>query len=138
MGILIKGYASIYNFKDYQNDVIKPGAFVEEISLLMNKEKQILLLAHHNHSVPLGIIKTITEDNKGLYIEAIIDENNYNQEIYHQITNGLLNNLSVGIIPLDTYNEKSYRIIKKAQLIEISVVTIGANYKSIINKIETI
>ena len=134
MKIKISGYASYYNFKDYQNDVIKPGAFDDEINLFNQHKKKLLLLMHHNQQLPLATIDKIISDTQGLWIETIIDCEKEDPLIKF-IDNNLITDFSVGIIPLEYYHEKSMKIIKKAQLLEISLVTIGANRQcKIINK----
>ncbi len=127
MFMIIKGYASVYNIKDYHNDIIKSGAFCEEVLLFKNNNKNLLLLAHHNTLCPIGKITQLEEDSKGLYIEAIIDKNPYNEDIVYFLEKNFINDLSIGIIPLDYKNEKDHRVIKKAKLLEVSLVTIGAN-----------
>jgi phage head maturation protease len=44
--------------------------------------------------------------------------------------------MSIGIIPRDSYTSKGNRYIKAATLIEISVVTIGANPQAQILSVE--
>ena len=125
--IKISGYASLYNVQDYHNDVIKPGAFEDEVQLFHQKQKKIRLFVNHNIHCPVAKIIKLHNDSKGLYMEALIETNQYNEDLIYQLKNDLINDLSVGIIPLKFHNEKNLRIITKAQLLEISLVTIGAN-----------
>jgi HK97 family phage prohead protease len=125
--IKIAGYASLYNIQDYHNDVIKHGAFEDDIELFKKNQKKIRLFVNHNIQCPIAKVIQLTSDHKGLYMEATIDANEYNQDLIYQLKQDLINDLSVGIIPIKFYNEKNVRIITKAQLLEISLVTIGAN-----------
>ena len=132
----IGGYASFYNIKDYHNDVIKPGAFDDSIYQFNNQQKKLRLLMHHDTHCPVAKIIKIENQGQGLYMEAVIEDNEYTKDLIYQLKNDLINDLSVGIIPLDFYNEKGTRIIKKAQLLEISLVTIGANPQAFVRIIE--
>ena len=134
--IKIAGYASLYNIQDYQNDVIKPGAFDDEVHLFHKNQKKLRLFVNHNIHCPIAKIIKLHTDGKGLYMEATIDSNSYNEDLIYQLKNDLINDLSVGIIPQKFHNEKSLRIITKAQLLEISLVTIGANPQARIDIIE--
>lgn len=136
--IKIVGYGSFYNIKDYHNDVIKKGAFLEDIIAFQHNKKKIRLLAHHNILNPIAKITKLEDRDNGLYIESVIEKNDNNVEIINDITNDLIGELSIGIIPLEYHYEKNLRIIKKAQLLEISVVTIGANPEAKILSVETI
>ena len=134
MKIKISGYASYYNIKDYQNDIIKPGAFDEDIHLFNHQNKKILLLLHHNQQLPVAKIEKIHGDKNGLWIETTINCGD-NPLLLKSIDQDLITDLSIGVIPLDYYHEKSVKIIKKVKLLEISLVTIGANsHCKIINK----
>lgn len=68
-GIYISGYASVYNIVDQQNDLIIKGAFASAIT----KNSKIKLLWQHDSLKPIGIIKSLAEDDHGLKIEAVIN-----------------------------------------------------------------
>ncbi len=126
---LIAGYASVFNNKDAQGDIILAGAFGQSIS---EKAKDIKFLWQHNPYKPIGIIKKVQQDYYGLYVEA---EFNAVIPIANQaialIKQGALNGLSIGFKANKTrYNDKGEREILSLTLFEISIVTFPANSKA--------
>lgn len=129
---LISGYASVYNVIDQHNDIIIKGAFV------YSTPTQVKLLWQHNHLTPIGIIKSLHEDNYGLKFTGIINANiRIGMETATLIQQGAIKDLSIGIIPNGHYyNKSNQRVITNADLIEISIVTFPANQYAQINYIE--
>ena len=125
---IIKGYASIFNNTDHHGDIIQPGAFKQSI-IKHDQNNNIKLLWQHNHNEPIGKIDFLKEDNIGLTIIATI----YNTlhkgcEVIELIKKGIVNGLSIGFKILDHhYDSDSNRIISKADLWEVSIVTFPAN-----------
>jgi HK97 family phage major capsid protein len=121
--VLIEGYATVFNIPDAHNDVIIKGTF-NKIS-----SNNIKLLWQHNSDMPIGIVNSLIEDDYGLKITATI--NNRIQcglEAIELISSGALDGLSIGFyIKLSQYNKLGERIIQKAELVEISIVTFPAN-----------
>jgi len=64
---IISGYASVFNIVDSQNDIVQKGAFED------TKPENIKLLWQHDTLKPIGIIKSLYEDDYGLKIQAEIN-----------------------------------------------------------------
>ena len=64
---IIHGYASVFNIVDSQNDIVQKGAFED------TKPENIKLLWQHDTLKPIGIIKSLYEDDYGLKIQAEIN-----------------------------------------------------------------
>ncbi len=64
---VISGYASVFNIIDSQNDIVQKGAFED------TKAENIKLLWQYDTQKPIGIIKSLYEDDYGLKIEAEIN-----------------------------------------------------------------
>ncbi len=130
---IISGYASVYDFADQQNDVISKGAF----AMALQNPSTVKLLWQHNQAAPIGVVRALVEDNYGLRIEADINNKiSKGIEAIELIKQGALNGLSVGFqIEESHYDNDGKRIISKANLIEISVVTFPANQKAQIYRI---
>ena len=61
------GYVAYYENKDRQGDIIKKGAFAEDIEKFYNKEKTISVFHEHNPYIVLSAEPIeIKETNKGL------------------------------------------------------------------------
>ncbi len=129
---IISGYASVFNYIDNQNDIVEQGAFSAV------KVENIKLLWQHDMSKPIGKIKSIYEDEYGLKIEAEINNNiEQGKEAAELIKQKAIAGLSVGFSIGDfAYNDSGVRLIKKANLIEISIVTFPANEKAGITEIK--
>jgi HK97 family phage major capsid protein len=126
----VLGYASVYNIADAHNDIIGKGA----INFATNDVK---FLWQHDYSKPIGVINSIIEDDYGLKIDATINNKiSVGKETIELLKQKAINGLSVGIHVLETkYNANQERIITKAELIEVSVVTFPANNQAKIHHI---
>lgn len=122
----IKGYASTGDM-DRAGDVILPTAWSDEG--LRNFKKNPVILFNHDYNQPIGRAKSITVDKNGLLLEAIISKS---CKQYELIKDGVLSTFSVGFMVRDAdYNEKTDGfIIKAAELLETSVVTIPCNQEA--------
>ncbi len=121
--MVIHGYASVFNVVDSQNDLIEKGAF-ENIS--PNNTK---LLWQHDSVKPIGVIKVMYEDSYGLRIEAEINNKTVcGKEASELVKQGAVDGLSIGFCIKDfKYNNQGIRLIKKIDLMEVSIVTFPSN-----------
>lgn len=141
-GTIIKGYASTTTVDRY-NDIVDPEAFRQSIKT--NYRKNPIVLFQHNPHRPIGKATMMSIDSKGLYIEAII----HDEEIEPKIKAGILKAFSIGYIPtklefededgnqLDPNMEDDRRriwldpsikrVIKELDLVENSIVSVPAN-----------
>jgi hypothetical protein len=134
-----EGYASVFNNKDLGNDVIRKGSFQKTIS--EKKPNQIKLLYQHKTDEPIGVIKSIEEDNKGLYIKGkLVLGTQRGRETYELMKEGALNSMSIGYrLQTDGYkydDKNKRRIIKEVDLMEISMVTFPMNPKANVTKVK--
>ncbi|QED23121.1 HK97 family phage prohead protease [Candidatus Deianiraea vastatrix] len=123
--MIFYGYASVFEIKDSQNDVVLQGAFNGVIKNIKN----IPLLWQHRQNKQIGNIMSLYQDNYGLYVKCFIDENNTNNKfICNKIKKGVLS-LSIGYQINSAYidNETNTRYLTKIDLIEVSIVSFGAN-----------
>ncbi len=130
---IITGYASVFDVIDQENEIISKNAF-------QFHKNDVKLLWQHDSSKPIGKIQTLEQNEFGLKIEAkIFDTVQLGKEAITLIKEGVLNNLSVGFKMLDYYyNQEGVKIISKAELLEVSVVTFPANKKAHIISIDKI
>ncbi len=130
--VLISGYASVYNTPDEHNDLIVKGAFSKIIP------QNIKLLWQHDSQKPIGIVNSLLEDDYGLRIDATINNNVVaGKDAIELISQGALDGLSVGFyVKLADYNNLGQRIISKADLVEVSIVTFPANHHAKISYIK--
>lgn len=118
------GYASVFDQVDQGRDAIAKGAFTA--SLKNRAPNAIRMLYQHDPDQPIGVWKTIREDDKGLYVEGQITRGVHrSEEVLELMRAGAIDGLSIGFktkrarVNLTT----KVRWILAADLWEISVVT---------------
>ena len=135
---LIEGYASTKDLDRY-SDIIEPSAFKKSLRPFV---KNGVILLHHFPALAAGVPVEASIDDKGLYIKARIGFGpQYVEDAWSLIEQKILKAFSVGFsIPKDgvemTDEEDpvtgwKIRIIKKLELLETSIVSIGANRPSL-------
>jgi len=123
--------------KDYIFDVIATTQDVDrdnEVILVdgwdsKNWEKNPVILANHSYTIESIIgkgIKFYTQDGKKR-LKGVFSKSNPLGELAMKLyKEGMLNTVSVGFIPRQR-NEQNYKIIEKAELLEVSFVAVPAN-----------
>lgn len=134
-----EGYASIFNNLDLGNDVIRKGAFEE--TLKNYKPRSIKLLYQHKTDEPIGVIDSLEEDNKGLYLKGrLLMGTQKGREVYEMLKAGALDSMSIGYrLKPDGYkydDKRKRRVIKSVDLMEVSLVTFPMNPKARVTKVK--
>lgn len=120
----IAGYASTDSV-DRDSDRILPTAWTR--GGLKNYENNPILLFNHDYNRPIGRVLEISTDRKGLKIKGIISKSA--GDVYNLVKEGILSTFSVGFLVKDADYDKSVDglIVKDAELLEVSVVSVPAN-----------
>jgi HK97 family phage prohead protease len=120
----ISGYASTDSI-DRASDRILPTAWTR--GGLRNYEINPILLFNHDYNRPIGKVVEITTDSRGLKIKGIISKSA--GDVYNLVKEGVLSTFSVGFLVKDADYDKSLDglIVKDAELLEVSVVSVPAN-----------
>lgn len=126
--LIIEGYANTVT-KDRAGDIIPSETWLKP-SALTNFMKNPIILAFHNHSMPIGKVLEVKVTELGLYVRAKISKGAGN--VYDLIKDGVLTTFSVGFMILDAnYEPKSDTYyITEVELTEISVVSVPCNQDS--------
>lgn len=121
----IEGYASTTSL-DRSSDVIQSTAW-NKSGGLRNFQQNPILLFNHNYDKPVGKVTEIITDAKGLKIKGIISKSA--GDVYNLVKEGVLSTFSVGFMIKDADYDKDVEglIIKDAELLEISVVSVPCN-----------
>ena len=129
------GYASVFNNVDAANDVVLPGAF-KHINFIKNKGVKLLL--NHNCNSQIGWIQNIKTDDKGLYVEGVVDHTMPNFSAAKNAIKKGFCGLSIGYYSKKTHANKIFnrRYLESVALDEISIVQNPANCKAVINFID--
>ncbi|WDU81336.1 HK97 family phage prohead protease [Lysinibacillus sp. G01H] len=130
--LVISGYALCWNeqacIHDDQGEFYEqflPGSFIDSIK----KRNQTVLYSHLSSldfaSAEAGQL-TLFEDEKGLSFRIELENSHENRLLYNLIKDGQLSHVSVGFKNAE-YKEtkrgsKKFRLIQRADLVEISIV----------------
>lgn len=127
--IIIEGYAST-NDKDRHGDVVPSGVWEKGLEDYL---KNPIILAYHNHTMPVGKMVEHKVDAKGLWIQARITD--AAGDVYKLIKKGILSAFSIGFRIKDAeYNQAAeVFLVKDLELHEISVVSVPANQNTLFN-----
>lgn len=133
----ISGYASVFGNKDLHGDIVAKGAFLESLQERM----PALLFGHDMKGLPIGLITKIAEDGHGLAFEAKMpkDDAFVRDRVMPQLRIGSLKGVSIGFKTReDDRTDPAARMIKKAALYEISLVTIPANPAAQVSQVKSL
>tara|TARA_R110002153_G_scaffold5020_3_gene23375 strand:- start:7972 stop:8646 length:675 start_codon:yes stop_codon:yes gene_type:complete len=121
---IVKGYGSYFNNKDSDGDIIRMGAYTKTIEENGNRVKY---LYQHNMMQPIGKMKELYEDEKGLVFVAEVPKTSLGQDVIELMKAGVITENSVGILPIVKEDKGQYRELREVKLFEISAVTMAAN-----------
>ena len=144
---LVKGYFASFNNVDSDADMIMKGAFtksIQEHGVNSESNRKISHLAFHDVTRPVGVLKVLLEDSKGLYFESELGTHDDGENALRMYKDGIIREHSIGFnyvqdktnfIDVDkdvTDNEfvrsiGGYWSITEVKLWEGSFVTFGAN-----------
>lgn len=124
---VVKGYFSIFNVEDSDHDIILPGAYKKTIS----ENKRIVHLYQHDVTKPLSSVRSgklkLEEDSMGLKFESEISDTSWGRDVLKLYEDGVIEEHSVGIIPVKKEMRNGIRNIFEVRMFEGSTVTFGAN-----------
>lgn len=128
----VAGYASTWGGEpDSYNDVVAKGAFLESIL-----KRSVKLF--YQHLEPIGKALELTEDDRGLFGRFSILDTTTGTDAHKLAKAGVIDQLSIGYRTLDAeYREDGVRVIKKADLFEVSLVPIPANQSAVITSVKS-
>lgn len=95
---IVTGYFSKFNNVDGDGDIIRRGAFTKTIAEQGpgSKQPRIKHLLNHDPSQPLGVLKSLVEDDYGLAYESQIGSHELGEDFIKMIESGLITEHSIG------------------------------------------
>lgn len=138
----IEGYGSTFGGEpDSYGDVIAPGAFSDSLKAHTAKGTMPKMLWQHDRNEVIGKWTGAVEDDHGLLIRGKLNMDvQRGREAYALLKDGAMDGLSIGyrIAPngYDSDDETGVWTLKKLDLFEVSVVTIGANENATIHSVK--
>lgn len=126
--IIIEGMANTTSV-DRAGDLIPRSAW-EKASQLTNYKKNPIVLAFHNHSMPIGVVEELEVRDEGLFVKARIS--NTIPAVYNAVKKQILKAFSIGF----RLNEWEYKpdldifLMTDIEMTELSIVSVPCNQDS--------
>lgn len=135
-----EGYGSTFGGEpDAYGDVIAAGAYTDSLEAHKAKGTMPKLFWQHNSDEPIGKWLSAKEDSHGLLMRGKLNmEVQRGREAHALLKEGDIDGLSIG------YRIKSYSVdtesgvwtLEKLDLVEVSIVSVGANEHAVVQNIK--
>lgn len=138
---IFSGYASFFEVIDQKRDQIAKGAFTKTLKAWKILGKKPKMLWQHEPKEPIGLWTSLQQDEKGLYVEGRLALGLPRaNEAYILLKEGILDGLSIGFRTIESVYDQEHktRVLLDIDLLEISLVTFGANSKATVHHIKAI
>jgi len=120
-----EGLASTFGNIDLVDDIVVRGAFKESL-----ETKTPIVLWQHDSHRPLGMPEEIRETEDGLFLKAKLPKADtfVSGRVIPQIKVGSIRSMSIGFRIVEReFTDEGIRLLKKVDLLEVSLVTFPAN-----------
>ena len=135
-GRTLEGYAAAFGNIDAVGDIIHPGAFRKTLS---ERGQRITVLWQHDPNEPIGRLMEAREDERGLYVKAVISDTTRGRDALALLKDGAIGEMSIGYDAVKggvDYSKsaegKSIRNLREIKLYEFSLVTFPANEQAVV------
>lgn len=137
---MFSGYASVFNNVDMFGEKVLPGAFVD--SLVARKRPNgrtgVKMFWSHNPSEPIGKWLELSEDQHGLAAKGQLNlDVQRAKEIHALMLDDSIDGMSIGYREVETDFKDGVVLLQKLDLLEISVVSMPANPKSLVETVKS-
>ena len=126
-----EGYGSTFGGEpDSVGDIVEPGAFKDTLAAHASKGSMPKLFWQHDPHQPIGKWLDAKEDDHGLLMRGKLNMGvQRGREAYELLKAGDIDGLSIGYRVKEQHHDKAAGVyhLKRLDLFEVSVVSIGAN-----------
>lgn len=126
---IVAGHFAVFDVKDADEDIIRPGAFAQTIKERGPRAKnRIMHLLQHNPLQPLGKPQELREDDTGLFFMTKVTDTSYGMDALKLYRDGVFKEHSIGFNTIQSHfdDEANANILTELKLHEGSTVTWGA------------
>lgn len=132
------GYGSIFGNLDSYGEKVLPGAFGESLARHKREGTKPLMLWQHNPDEPIGVWDDLAEDGTGLKgTGRLVLETGRGREAHALLKAGAIRGLSIGYREVEVEPDGNNRLLKKLDLMEISVVSFPANRRARVESVKS-
>lgn len=122
---IVEFYAANFGNKDSDGDIILKGAYKKTLS---ENKSRLKHFKNHDFTMVPGVIKEISEDDKGLLVVSKIADTTLGKDTLIEYESGIITEHSQGFKIIKDNQEKDANIISEIKLWEVSSLTAwGAN-----------
>lgn len=133
-----EGYGSVFGNVDSYGEKVMPGAFGESLARHKREGTKPLMLWQHDSWQPIGIWEDLAEDGKGLWGKGkLLGGVRAADEALILLKAGAIQGLSIGYREVETEPDGNIRLLKKLDLLEISIVSFPANRRARIDAVKS-
>lgn len=136
-----EGYGSIFGNRDSYDDVVMSGAFTDSLEEHAAAGTMPKLFWQHDTWQPIGKWTEVEEDDVGLKVKGQLNmEVQQGREAYALLKSGDIDGLSIGyrVLEREIVEEEGLVQLTKLDLIEVSVVSLGANTDALVSEVKNI
>lgn len=130
----VSGYFSVFDVKDADEDIIKPGAYKKTVKENGPSGKdRIMHLLQHNPTKPLGKPHELQEDENGLFFRTRIVDTSFGTDTLKLYRDEVFKEHSIGFKIVDSHRDedRDADVLTELKLFEGSTVTWGANEEAL-------
>lgn len=122
------GYGSVFRNVDLGGDVVAPGAFRRTLAQHEKSGTLPAMFWMHDPSRIPGKWTDMREEKDGLHVKGILADTPLGNEVHTLLKMDAVRGLSIGYRTVDAdYDKEGNRIIREAELFEVSVVSLPMN-----------
>lgn len=121
------GHGSVFGNEDLGGDIVANGAFSRSLKAHRDNDSLPQMFWMHDPSQVAGKWLDMSEDETGLKVKGVLAKTPLGDEIHELLKMDAVRGLSIGYQTLDQDWKDGVRIIKEAELWEVSVVSLPMN-----------
>lgn len=123
-----EGHGSVFGNRDLGGDIVAEGAFARSLDDHRKAGQLPQMFWNHDPGQVAGKWLDMAEDNTGLAVKGVLAKTPLGDEVHELLKMDAVRGLSIGYRTLDQdWRDDGTRIIKEAELWEVSVVSIPMN-----------
>lgn len=137
-----EGYGSTFGGEpDSYGDVVVKGAFAKSLKSHRERGTMPKMFWQHDPDQPIGRWNDAKEDDTGLLVKGRLSLGvPKGREAYQHLKDGNIDGLSIGfrLKKHETDDETGVWYLKEIDLLEVSIVSIGANSNAVVNSVKAL
>ena len=133
-----QGHGSIFGNTDYGGDIVMPGAFKRSLAQHHKSGGLPAMFWMHDAAKVPGKWVEMAEDKQGLSVKGVLAPTPLGDEVHTLLKMQAVSGMSIGYRTLDQdYDSDGNRLIKEAELWEVSVVSLPMNPLAQVTHVKT-